>query len=184
MNDSQERPTSLRLRSSPFKRERDGRGCITCICPLFPAVMLEMVQHASFRIDSLALLRRCSRQGRAEQFSTTCHARTNLLVADSSGKREVALCGPSGGFRGAAFFFCSHLCLNVISSDDVSDGSQCGRGDLVVGVPVEKRRLSVSLCVRVYADGRGRAYMSSSTRRLQTPESMTAWILSLGPSER
>lgn len=26
--------------------------------------------------------------------------------------------------------------------------------------------------------------MSSSTRRLQTPESMTAWILSLGPSER
>lgn len=43
----------------------------TCICALFPAVMFEMVQHASLRIDSLALLRRCSRQGRAEQFNTT-----------------------------------------------------------------------------------------------------------------
>lgn len=41
-----------------------------------------------------------------------------------------------------AFFFCSHLCLNVISSDDVSYGSQSGRGNLVVGVPVEKRFVS------------------------------------------
>jgi hypothetical protein len=33
--------------------------------------MLEMVQQASLRMDSLALLRRCSRQGSAEQFNTT-----------------------------------------------------------------------------------------------------------------
>lgn len=59
--------------------------------------MLEMVQHASFRMDSLALLRRCSRHGRAEQFSTTCDARTDLLVTGSSGKCEVDLCRPRGG---------------------------------------------------------------------------------------
>lgn len=49
------------------------RVCVrlTCICARFPAVMFEMVQQASLRIDSLALLRRCSRQGRAEQFNTT-----------------------------------------------------------------------------------------------------------------
>lgn len=39
-----------------------------------------------------------------------------------------------------AFFFCPHLCLNVISSDDVSYGSQSGRGNLVVGVPVKKTK--------------------------------------------
>lgn len=104
--------------------------------------MLEMVQHASFRIDSLALLRRCSRHGKAEQFSTTCEARTDLGVTDSSGKCEVHLCSSS-----------AHLCLNVISSDDVSDGSQCGRGHLVVGVPAEKRRLSRSSGAQVHADG-------------------------------
>lgn len=53
---------------------------ITCICALFPAVMLEMVQHASFLIDSLALLRRCSKQGRAEQFNTTWNTHINPLV--------------------------------------------------------------------------------------------------------
>lgn len=30
--------------------------CCTCICALFPAVMLDMVQQASFLIDSLGLL--------------------------------------------------------------------------------------------------------------------------------
>lgn len=54
--------------------------CVTCICALFPAVMLEMVQHASFFIDSFGLLRRCSRQGRAEQFNTTWNTNTNPLV--------------------------------------------------------------------------------------------------------
>lgn len=70
------------------------------------------------------------------------------------GSRPPAEAFGRGGPRdqGLASFFCPHLCLNVISSDDVSDGSQCGRGNLVVGVPVEKRRLSRPLCVQVYAD--------------------------------
>lgn len=44
----------------------------TCICARFPAVMLEMVQQASFLMDSLVLESRWRRQGRAEQFNTTC----------------------------------------------------------------------------------------------------------------
>lgn len=43
----------------------------TCICALFPAVMLEIVQHASFLIDSLGLLRSWSRDCSAEQFRIT-----------------------------------------------------------------------------------------------------------------
>jgi len=43
----------------------------TWIWALFPAVMLETVQHASFRIDSLGLLSKCKRQGNAEQFKIT-----------------------------------------------------------------------------------------------------------------
>lgn len=53
--------------------------CLTCICARFPAVMFEMVQQASLRIDSLALLRRCSRQGRAEQFNTTYTTATHWI---------------------------------------------------------------------------------------------------------
>ena len=43
----------------------------TWIWALFPAVILETVQHASFRIDSLGLLSKCKRQGNAEQFRIT-----------------------------------------------------------------------------------------------------------------
>lgn len=43
----------------------------TWICARFPAVMLEMVQQASFFIDSLGLLRRLSSDCSAEQFKTT-----------------------------------------------------------------------------------------------------------------
>lgn len=43
----------------------------TWICALFPAVMLDMVQHASFLMDSLGLLNKWRRQGRAEQFRIT-----------------------------------------------------------------------------------------------------------------
>lgn len=32
----------------------------------------------------------------------------------------------------------TNLCLNVVSSDDVSDGSQSRRGHLVVCVPAER----------------------------------------------
>lgn len=65
----------------------------TCICALFPAVMLEMVQHASFFIDSFGLLRRCSRQGRAEQFNTTWNTNANLSDALLDDKCDVQLCG-------------------------------------------------------------------------------------------
>lgn len=46
--------------------------CHTCICARLPAVMLDMVQHASLRIDSLGLTSKLRRQGRAEQFRMTC----------------------------------------------------------------------------------------------------------------
>lgn len=46
-------------------------ACFTCIWALLPAVIFEMVQQASFRIDSLGLLSKWSRQGRAEQLRIT-----------------------------------------------------------------------------------------------------------------
>lgn len=84
MNDSEKKKKKKRTDESPF-------NCITWICALFPAVMLEMVQHASFRIDSLALLRRCSRHGRAEQFSTTWNTedkpRSSIRLARATPQR-------------------------------------------------------------------------------------------------
>lgn len=44
----------------------------TCICARFPAVILEMVQHASFLMDSFGLLSRWRRLCRAEQLRITC----------------------------------------------------------------------------------------------------------------
>ena len=47
-------------------------ACMTAwICCLLPAVMLEMVQQASFRTLSLDALRRVNRQGSTEQFRIT-----------------------------------------------------------------------------------------------------------------
>lgn len=64
-----------------------GENC-TWICALFPAVMLDMVQHASFLMDSLGLLNKWRRQGRAEQFRITL------------GKKEAQVRSP---FPGTAF---------------------------------------------------------------------------------
>lgn len=112
---------------------------LTWICALFPAVMLEMVQHASFFIDSFGLLRRCSRQGRAEQFNTTWNTNTNLLDIISDDKCEVQLRGCNSSFsrstRRHSPSFLSHLGLNVIACDDVSYSSQRRRSNLVVSVP-------------------------------------------------
>lgn len=41
------------------------------ICCLLPAVMLDIVQHASFRMLSLLAFSRWSRHGRTEQFRIT-----------------------------------------------------------------------------------------------------------------
>lgn len=48
------------------------QSCLTCIWLRLPAVMLEMVQQASLRMDSLLLLSKWRRQGKAEQLRTTC----------------------------------------------------------------------------------------------------------------
>lgn len=45
--------------------------CSTCIWALLPAVIFEIVQQASFRIDSLGLLSKWRRQGSAEQLRMT-----------------------------------------------------------------------------------------------------------------
>jgi len=45
----------------------------TWICCLLPAVMLDIVQHTSLRIDSFKLVpSRCRRHGRTLQLSTSC----------------------------------------------------------------------------------------------------------------
>lgn len=48
-----------------------GPRGLTCIWLRLPAVMLEMVQQASLRMDSLLLLSKCRRHGNAEQLRTT-----------------------------------------------------------------------------------------------------------------
>lgn len=68
----------------------------TWIWALFPAVMLDTVQHASFLIDSLGLLRRWSKHGSAEQFKITWDDRNTYrdqmatcnTVYDSSQRRN------------------------------------------------------------------------------------------------
>ena len=96
---------------------------ITWICCLFPAVMLEIVQQASLRIDSLGELSKWSRQCMTEQLSTTCVCTSSPVT----------------------------MLPTARSAPCTTDGVVC---------------------------------INNSTNRRQTPASMTAWILSLGPSER
>lgn len=118
----------------------------TCICARFPAVMLEIVQQASFLMDSLGLLRRWSRDCSAEQFRITWA--TNHTV-----RNIPQMCG--GTLSQTKFFplttvnvymtrnqyntqawllseevaehcvctYCYYLCLKVISSDYVPHSS-------------------------------------------------------------
>ena len=58
----------------------DNKLIPTCICALFPAVILEIVQHASFRMLSLELLSKCNRLGSALQFRITYQLKANLVV--------------------------------------------------------------------------------------------------------
>lgn len=53
----------------------------TCICALLPAVMLEIVQQASFRMLSLELLSKYNRLGNALQFRITCGRKNSGLLA-------------------------------------------------------------------------------------------------------
>lgn len=104
-----------------------GEDC-TWICALFPAVMLDMVQHASFLMDSLGLLNKWRRQGRAEQFRITF------------GRKEGEMRSPVPGtaFRAGIIFHSSHLGLDVIPCYDVANGSQSWRGHFVIVVPARK----------------------------------------------
>ena len=90
---------------------------------MFPAVIFEMVQHASLRMPFLGLESRASKQGRA------------LL-----------------------------LMMNWV-----------WRSSPVTMFPTVR---SAGVCTA------GEGLSSNSTRRRHTPASMTAWIFSLGPSER
>lgn len=49
----------------------DAHAFPTCICALLPAVMFDIVQQASFLMDSFGLLSKCNKLCRAEQFRTT-----------------------------------------------------------------------------------------------------------------
>mmetsp|Transcript_2962 Transcript_2962/g.6941 ORF Transcript_2962/g.6941 Transcript_2962/m.6941 type:complete len:214 (-) Transcript_2962:1257-1898(-) len=94
------------------------------ICSLVPAVMLEIVQHASFLMLFLwPDCRSASRQLRTLQLTTTCVCMSSPVT----------------------------MLPTVLSAGTITDGTLC---------------------------------VSSSTRRRQTLASITAWILSLVPSER
>lgn len=96
---------------------------LTWICSRVPAVMLEMVQHASLRMPFFGLLSSASSRVSAEQLITCCvwlSSPVTMLPA----VRNAGVCTEAGGW------------------------------------PI------------------------SSTMRMQMPVSSTAWIFSLGPSER
>lgn len=106
-----------------------GEDC-TWICALFPAVMLDMVQHASFLMDSLGLLNKWRRQGRAEQFRITFGGKGSTSEITSARH-----CTPCREFRE---FLSSHLGLDVIPCHDVANCSQSWRGHFVIVVPAGK----------------------------------------------
>lgn len=106
---------------------QEGEDC-TWICALFPAVMLDMVQHASFLMDSLGLLNKCRRQGRAEQFRITFGRKEGVRFTRS----RHSHCIP------CRKFLPSHLGLDVVPRHDVADCSQSWRGHFVIVVPAGK----------------------------------------------
>jgi len=67
---------------------------LTCICCLFPAVILDIVQEASFLIDSLGDARRCSRQGSAEQLRITwvCTSSPVTMLPTALRAADTTLC--------------------------------------------------------------------------------------------
>jgi hypothetical protein len=74
------------------------------------------------------------------------------------------------GWEGAAID--DNLSLNIVASDNVAHRSKSR------GLDLESDKLTTSENTAVDE------FMSNSTRRRGTPASMTAWILSLFPSER
>lgn len=107
---------------------RQAGGDCTWICALFPAVMLDMVQHASFLMDSLGLLNKWRRQGRAEQFKIT-FCRGKGSTSEITSARHCIPCKK---------FLSSHLGLDVIPCHDVANCSQSWRGHFVIVVPAGK----------------------------------------------
>ncbi len=51
-----------------------------CICCLFPAVIFDIVQQASFRIPFFGLLSRANKHGRAEQLIIICVCRSSPVT--------------------------------------------------------------------------------------------------------
>ena len=119
---------SLRVLKSPFDNKWMRGGMIFAsmtawIWVELPAVTLEMVQQASFRIPSFWELRRDRRAGREPQLMMICVCKSSPVTM----------------------------------------------------LPTERR---AGVCTEV------EACVRSSTKRRGMPASITAWILSLAPSER
>lgn len=63
----------------------------TCICWGLPAVILETVQQASLRTLSRGELKRCNRQGKAEQFNTTCVCTSSPVTIFPTARRAALI---------------------------------------------------------------------------------------------
>jgi len=88
--------------SLQHKSLHDNKSNPTCICALFPAVILEIVQHASFRMLSLELLSKCKRLGSALQFRITYQLKAKLVVIKITGILQMGKMSSIGKF-------CPHL---------------------------------------------------------------------------
>lgn len=73
------------------KSLHDSQCNPTCICALFPAVILEIVQHASFRMLSLELLSKCNRLGSALQLRITYQLKAKLVVIKITGIQQIGI---------------------------------------------------------------------------------------------
>lgn len=105
-------------------------GWSTWICTLFPAVILETVQQASFLMDSFGLLSRWSRQGRAEQFRITWHK-----TEQHNRSENCSYCLTMWTTEHVTKEL-HYLGLNIISCYNVPHRSQCRRHHFVITVPV------------------------------------------------
>jgi hypothetical protein len=141
-----------------------------------------VLENVDQRRNDVAVIRRCSGLSKGTNLriddSLNLHGGAGSDVGDGPasllsdtvlGRGEQAeQSGESAGRN-------DDLGLEVIASDDVTDGSQSGGLDGSRGVP---------RCQPGVYMARVDTYIRRSTSRRQTPLSMTAWILSLVPSDK
>lgn len=131
----------LRIRFCVGKWTSEPASFITWICALFPAVMFDIVQHASFLIDSLGLLSKCSKLCRAEQFNITWERERKRLILDCIQKMDMKIPGTltlSKHEEGIINRFFPYLKSKEYAEKKQKAQGSKGENKIAVGLPEDK----------------------------------------------